>query len=202
MAIDAVIFDFGGVLIDWSPDYLYRELIPDPAERRRFLTEICGPEWNAEQDRGRPWSEAIAKQTALFPDQAPLIRAFRERWIDMLAGPIEPAVDLVARLHQAGIALYGLTNWSEETYEVGRPHMPFLPHLRDVVVSGVEKMAKPDPRIFHLVLDRNGLTAANTAFVDDHEPNIHAATAIGLNAIHHRDTTDTEARLRAMGLRF
>ncbi|MEX2200344.1 MAG: HAD family phosphatase [Dongiaceae bacterium] len=202
MAIDAVIFDFGGVLMDWSPDYLYRKLIPDPTERERFLTEICSPDWNLEQDRGRSWDDAIAERIGLYPDHALLIRAFRERWIDMLAGPIEPAVNLVARLHQAGIALYGLTNWSEETYEIGRPHMPFLPHLRDVAVSGIERVAKPDPRIFHLLLDRNGLTATNTAFVDDNEPNIHAATAIGLNAIHHRDTADTEARLRRLGLAF
>ncbi|MDZ4734999.1 MAG: HAD family phosphatase [Rhodospirillaceae bacterium] len=202
MAIDAVIFDFGGVLVDWSPDYLYRELIPDPAERCRFLTEICSPDWNAEQDRGRSWEDAIAERAALYPDHAPLIRAFRERWHEMLAGPIEPAVDLVARLHQAGVSLYGLTNWSAETYEIGRPQMPFLPHLHDVVVSGVEKLAKPDPRIFHLLLDRNGLIAANTAFVDDNEPNIHAATAIGLHAIHHRDVESTEDRLRALGLAF
>ena len=202
MAIDAVIFDFGGVLMDWSPDYLYRKLIPDPKERRRFLTEICSPEWNLEQDRGRSWDEAVAERTARYPEHAPLIRAFRERWHEMLAGPIEPAVDLVARLHRAGIALYGLTNWSAETFEIGRPRMPFLPHLRDVVVSGIERMAKPDPRIFHLLLDRNGLTAATTAFVDDHEANIHAATAIGLKAIHHRDIAATERGLRALGLAF
>ncbi|MEX2298907.1 MAG: HAD family phosphatase [Dongiaceae bacterium] len=202
MAIDAVIFDFGGVLIDWNPDYLYRTLIPDPEERRHFLTQICSPDWNLEQDRGRPWNEAIAERTALFPDQAALIRAFRERWHEMLAGPIEPAVDLVARLHQAGIPLYGLTNWCEETFKLARPQMGFLQYLRDVVVSGVEKLAKPDPHIFHRLLDRNGLTAATTAFVDDNEPNILAATAIGFRAIHHRDAADTEERLRALGLRF
>jgi 2-haloacid dehalogenase len=202
LAIDAVIFDFGGVLMEWSPDYLYRKLIPDPTERERFLAEICSPDWNAEQDRGRSWDAAIAERSALYPDHAPLIRAFRERWHEMLAGPIEPAVDLIARLHRAGIGLYGLTNWSAETWEIGRRHMPFLPQLRDVVVSGIERMVKPDPRIFHLLLDRNGLTAATTAFVDDHEANIHAATAIGLSAIHHRDVADTEARLRALGLAF
>jgi 2-haloacid dehalogenase len=202
VTIDAVIFDFGGVLMDWNPDYLYRNLIPDPHDRQRFLAEICSPDWNFEQDRGRPWDAAIAERTALYPEHAPLIRAFRERWGEMLAGPIEPACDLVARLHAAGIALYGLTNWSAETFEIGRRHMPFLPHLRDVVVSGIERMAKPDPRIYALLLRRNGLDAARTAFVDDNRENIDAAERLGLHAIHHSDAGSTEYRLRELGLSF
>jgi 2-haloacid dehalogenase len=202
VTVHAVIFDFGGVLMDWDPDYLYRELLPDERERRHFLTEICGPDWNREQDRGRPWDRAVAERAAQFPDHAALIHAYRARWSEMLAGPIAPAVDLVARLHAAGIPLYGLTNWSAETFEIARPQMPFLAQLRDVVVSGVEKLVKPDPRIFNLLLERNDLVAARTAFVDDHRPNIDAAEALGLRAIHHRDTGATEQRLRELGLVF
>jgi 2-haloacid dehalogenase len=202
VTIDAVIFDFGGVLMDWNPDYLYGKLIPDPVERRHFLTEICGPAWNAEQDRGRPWNDAVAKLSATHPDKAALIRAYRERWIEMLAGPIEPGVDLVRRLHKEGHALYGLTNWSSETFAIARPHMPYIDWLRDTVVSGDVKLTKPDERIFRLLLDRNGLVAARTAFVDDHAPNIEAARALGLHAILHRDAESTEAALRTLGLRF
>lgn len=202
MTIDAVIFDFGGVLMDWNPDYLYRALIPDPAERRHFLTEICGPAWNAEQDRGRPWNEAVAALSAIHPDKAALIRAYRERWIEMLAGPIEPGVNLVRRLHEAGYALYGLTNWSSETFAIARPHMPYIDWLHDTVVSGEVKLAKPDARIFRLLLDRNNLNAERTAFVDDHAPNIEAARALGLHAILHRDAETTETALKKLGLRF
>ena len=202
MTIDAVIFDFGGVLMDWNPDYLYRKLIPDPGERRHFLTEICGPAWNAEQDRGRPWKDAVAALRAIHPDKAPLIAAYRERWIEMLAGPIEPGVDLVRRLDEAGYALYGLTNWSSETFAIARPHMPYIDRLRDTVVSGDVKVAKPDVRIFRLLLERNNLDATRTAFVDDHAPNIETARALGLNAIHHHDAETTEAALRKLGLRF
>ena len=202
MTIDAVIFDFGGVLMDWNPDYLYRKLIPDPDARRHFLTEICGSAWNAEQDRGRPWKEGVAALSAIHPDKAALIAAYRERWIEMLAGPIEPGVELVRRLHEAGYALYGLTNWSSETFAIARPQMPYIDWLRDTVVSGEVKLAKPDTRIFRLLLDRNGLTADRTAFVDDHAPNIDAAGGMGLRAILHRSAGETEAKLRALGLQF
>lgn len=200
--IDAVIFDFGGVLMDWNPDYLYRKLIPDPGARRYFLAEICGPAWNAEQDRGRPWSEAVATLSAIHPDKAALIAAYRERWIEMLAGPIEPGVELVRRLDEAGYALYGLTNWSSETFTIARPLMPYIDWLRDTVVSGEVKLAKPDARIFQLLLERNRLNAERTAFIDDHVPNIRAANALGLQGIHHRSASETAAELRALGLQF
>lgn len=202
MAIDTVIFDFGGVLMDWNPDYLYRKLIPDPDERSRFLTEICNGAWNAEQDRGRPWSEAVAALSAIHPDKAALIAAYRERWIEMLAGPIEPGVDLVRRLHDAGYALYGLTNWSSETFAIARPLMSYIDWLRDTVVSGEVKLAKPDARIFRLLLERNNLDATRTAFVDDHAPNIDAAHALGLHAVLHRDAGTTETALKKLGLQF
>lgn len=202
MTIDAVIFDFGGVLMDWNPDYLYRKLIPDPRERQHFLTEICNGAWNAEQDRGRPWAEAIAALSAIHPEKEALIRAYRERWPEMLAGPIPEGVALVERLNRAGVPLYGLTNWSSETFELARGQMPYLPWLRDTVVSGQVGLAKPDPQIFRLLLERNGLVAASTVLVDDHLPNIVAAETLGLRAIHHRDASATGNRLTAMGLRF
>ncbi len=202
MAIDAVIFDFGGVLMDWNPDYLYRKLIPDPAERRQFLTEICGPEWVEKQDRGRSWDEAVAELAAIHPDKAPLIEAFRDRWIEMLAGPIAPGVALVRRLHIANVPLYGLTNWCSETFKIARPQMPYLDWLRDTVVSGEVRLAKPDPRIFRLLFERNGMVPERTAFIDDHTPNIEAAKALGLHAILYKEADSTEAALRQLGLRF
>ncbi len=116
MTIKAVVFDFGGVLIDWNPDYLYRQLIPDPAERRRFLTEVCGMDWVVRQDAGQSLEAGTAEKLAAFPEHEALIRAFYARWPEMIAGTFEPGVALVERLHEAGMPLYGLTNWSAETF--------------------------------------------------------------------------------------
>ena len=117
--IKAVIFDFGGVLIDWDPHHLYRKLISDEAQRQWFLTEVCSPAWNVEQDRGRGWDEAINLKVAEFPEHAPLIRAYRERWPEMCGGTIATGISLHGKLKAAGLPLYGLTNWSADTFELG-----------------------------------------------------------------------------------
>src|SRR4051812_11123588 len=146
--IEAMIFDFGNVLIGWDPENLYRKLIPDAAERTHFLTEICHGQWNALQDAGRTWEEAIAERIALHPERAEHIRAYRDRFAEMLTGPVAEGHAILDKVHAAGVPCYGLTNWSSETYYASRDAMPFLDRMKYTAVSGDLKMAKPEPEIF------------------------------------------------------
>lgn len=198
--IEAVIFDFGGVLVDWNPEHLYRKLISDPVQRHWFLTEVCSPAWNYEQDRGREWSEAIALKVAEHPQHAPLIRAYRERWPEMCAGTLAEGVDLHRRLKAAQIPLYGLTNWSAETFDIGVRMFPILNDFHHVAVSGRLKMVKPDPEIYLHLLRRCNLTAERCVFLDDSLRNVEAARTLGIHGVHYTDGASAAAALRELGL--
>ncbi|KAF1053971.1 MAG: Phosphoglycolate phosphatase [Burkholderia gladioli] len=205
MTIRAVVFDFGGVLIDWSPDYLYRQLIADPAERRRFLTEVCGMDWVVRQDAGQTIAEGTVEKAAAFPEHAALIEAFYARWPEMIAGAFDDGVALVERLEAVGAPLFGLTNWSAETFPYAWERYPVLRRFRDVVVSGRVGLAKPDPAIYREMFARiaaqlPGIAPAELAFIDDNPHNAVAATALGWHGIHHTGAASTEARLRELGL--
>ncbi len=185
-ARSGVVFDFGGVLIDWNPRHLYRKLIPDETERERFLAEVCSPAWNLEQDRGRLWQDAITELVRQHPDKAELIAAYRGRWLEMLGGPIEGTVAILAELRARQVPLYGLTNWSAETYPLALELYDFLGWFEAVVVSGRERLVKPDPAIFRLLCERHGLAPEALVFIDDNPRNAAAATAMGMrgNAFH------------------
>ncbi len=183
VVIDAIIFDLGGVLIDWNPRHLYRTLFADEAEMERFLAEVCTPAWNLEQDRGRPWAQAIAELSAQHPEKAELIAAYRARWPEMLNGAIAGTVALLERLDQAGVPLYALTNWSAETWPYAERLFPFLARFRGIVVSGRIGMVKPEPAIYRHALARYGLAPQRTLFIDDAPRNVEGARAVGLNAI-------------------
>jgi 2-haloacid dehalogenase len=200
--IRAVVFDFGGVLFDWSADYLYRELIPDEAERRWFLTHVCSPDWNLKQDCGRPIAEAEAELIALHPDHADLIRAFYGQWPKTLRGILDDGVALLEQLHVAGVPLYGLTNWSAETYHHVDDKYDFLKRFRHVVVSGRVGMVKPDPRIFAHLLEHVDQPAERCVFIDDNVHNADAANALGFHGIAHRNAAETAAMLRGLGVAF
>ena len=200
--IRAVVFDFGGVLFDWSADYLYRELIPDEAERRWFLTHVCSPDWNLKQDCGRPIAEAEAELIALYPDHADRIRAFYGPWPKTLRGILEDGVALLEQLHAVGVPLYGLTNWSGETYHHVEGKYDFLEWFRHVVVSGRVGMVKPDPRIYAHLLDHVEQPAERCVFIDDNVRNADAAKALGFHAIAHRSASETASRLRDLGVAF
>jgi len=181
--VKAVVFDLGGVLIDWDPRYLYRKLLADEAAVEEFLATVCTPEWNAEQDRGRPFAEGVAELVERHPAHAAAIAAYAERWPEMLAGDIPGTVELLAELRAAGMPLYALTNWSAETFVIARERFAFLSWFDGVLVSGEERMIKPDPAFFRLLQERFGLAPEATFYVDDAEANVAAARALGLDAV-------------------
>lgn len=178
-----VVFDLGGVLIDWNPRYLYRRLFDDEAAMERFLAEVCNDAWNVQQDAGRPFAEAIEVAAASHPDLRPLIEAYWRRWDEMLAGPIDASVDLLEEMAAQGIELHALTNWSIETFPIAQDRYRFLDLFQTIVVSGEERVAKPDARIFQILLARIGRPAAGCIFIDDSPKNVAAAAGLGFDTI-------------------
>jgi 2-haloacid dehalogenase len=199
--VDAVVFDLGGVLVDWNPRHLYRHLFgSDILGMERFLTEVCGPAWNECQDAGRDWNEAIAEAIRAHPEHADLIRAFRERWTEMLGGEFEDSVAILAELRAHDIPIFALTNWARDTFLIAEERYPFLQWFKQVMVSGREGMAKPNPAIFRLMLQRFALSAERTLFIDDSIRNVEAASKIGLKAILYRDAGQLRRELAAFHL--
>jgi 2-haloacid dehalogenase len=181
--VEAVVFDLGGVLIDWDPRYLYRKLLADEGEVEEFLATVCTPEWNAEQDRGRPFAEGVAELVERHPAHAAAIAAYAERWAEMLGGELTGTVEVLAELRAAGMPVYALTNWSAETFGVARERFAFLDWFRGVLVSGEERLIKPDPRFFRLLVERFGLDPRATFYVDDSAANVAAARRLGFDAV-------------------
>jgi 2-haloacid dehalogenase len=179
-----IVFDLGGVLIDWNPRYLYRKIFADENDMNFFLSEVCSPEWNIQQDAGRPLAEATAERIALFPEKKSLIEAFYGRWEEMLSGEIVETVEILRELKARGETLYALTNWSAETFPIALQRFDFLHWFQGTLVSGSEKLAKPDPAIFHLLLYRFDLQAENCLFIDDSKINVEAAANIGFDTHH------------------
>lgn len=200
MTVDTVVFDIGKVLLEWDPRHLYRDLIPDPAAMERFLAEVCTPDWNRAQDGGRPWAEGEALLIARFPEQAPLIRAFRAGWHRMIPGPVPGSLELLEALRARGTPLYAITNFAADTFAECLPRFPFLRQFRDVVVSGREGLLKPDAAIYRLLLQRNGLEASRCLFIDDSAGNARAAEDLGMRAHHFQDAEGLARTLREHGL--
>ena len=188
-----VVFDLGGVLIDWNPRYLYRKVLPE-AEVERFLAEVCTQAWNERQDAGRTVAEATAELVARFPDQEALVRAYYDRWDEMLGGLIEGTAAIVEELAARGeVELYALSNWSSETFHHARGRYAVLERFRAILVSGEERLIKPDPRFFELLFTRHGVAPARAIFIDDVERNVEAARRLGMTGIRF----DSPAQLRA-----
>jgi len=197
----AVVFDLGGVLIDWDPRYLYRTLFDgDDGAMETFLSEVVTQEWNGHQDAGRPWSEAIEVLARQHPERRDLIAAFWERWPEMLGGAIDDTVAILAELRAAGVRVFALSNWSAETFPRARPRFPFLDWFDGIVISGEVRLVKPDPRIFRHLLETHGLAAERTVFVDDSETNVAAAVALGMTGIHFAGAEALRRELRSLGL--
>lgn len=199
MQIQQVIFDFGGVLVDWNPRYLYINEFPNEIAMEEFLATICTEEWNLEQDRGRTLAEGTRLLQEQFPDHQKLIAQFYGNWETMLRNEITANVTMLKRLKEK-YPVYGLTNWSAETFPIALRRFDFFEVFDGIVVSGVEKMIKPDKQFFQLLLDRYQLTAANSLFIDDNPKNIQAANEMGFTTIQIKENTNLEEKLKQMAI--
>lgn len=199
--IKNIIFDFGGVLVDWNPRYLYRQLFDNEEEMEDFLTNVCTNDWNEQQDEGRLLAEGTAALSNCYPDKVALIEAYYGRWEEMLGGAIAETVTILRRLKNSGqYQLYGLTNWSAETFPIALQKFDFFALFDGIVVSGVEKMRKPNPAFFQLLLDRYSLKAEECLFIDDNSRNTAAAQTFGIPSITFKNTEGLWEALKLRGL--
>ena len=195
----------GGVRSRRCLDRLESSLLVSQTLRRlrgmeRFLSEVCSPEWNTRQDAGRLWREAVSELTTRHPDQAAMITAYHHRWPEMLGGDIPEAVELLKELKQQGLRLYALTNWSHETFPVARSRFAFLDWFEGIVVSGEERLVKPDPAIFHRLLTRYEIPPSRAVYIDDSPRNVSAAAGVGLQALRFVGAHQLRHDLIALGL--
>jgi 2-haloacid dehalogenase len=196
----SIVFDLGGVLIDWNPRYLYRKLFTAADEMELFLAEVTTAEWNAQQDAGRSWAEAVETLVAEHPDRRELIEAFHLRWPEMLAGEIPGTVGVLTDLRATGIRLVALSNWSTEMFPIAQERFDFLAWFEGIVISGEVGVNKPDRRIFERLVERFGIEPGASLLIDDSPANIDAARALGFGAIHFTDATALRRELIRRGL--
>jgi len=198
---DTVIFDLGGVLLDWNPRHLYRKLFPgDEAAMEHFLGTVCTHEWNRGQDAGRPCAEATQLLRAQHPDKAQLIDAYYARFDEMIAGPIEGSVAILAELRERGTSLYFLSNYSAETFRLAPPRFEFLSWFTGGIVSGEHGVIKPDPAIYSLLIEHFAIDPKRAIFIDDVAVNAEAARPFGIHPIHFRGPDALGAELVELGL--
>ena len=199
-AIDTFVFDLGNVLIQWDPRNVYNKLFDKQVDMERFLAEVCNHAWNIQMDGGRPFADGIAELVERHPDKAHLIRAYRDRWPEMLGGPIPGAVEILSQLHVDDRRLFALTNWSNETFPIARGMYDFLNWFGYIAVSGELKMVKPDPAIFRHLIVACGVDPARTLFIDDSLVNVQAAARLGFATHHFKRPSLLKAQLTDWGL--
>jgi len=199
--IDTLVFDLGGVLLDWNPRYLYHGMFEgDHKKMEWFLANVCTAEWNAEQDRGRPFTEGVREAKQRHPTWTVHIEAYQHRWPEMLAGPIAGSVNLLHTLRRENCRLLALTNWSTETFPFARAEHGFLDWFEGILVSGAEGLIKPDPAIFQLFTRRYAVDPSRALFIDDTLANVETARNCGFTAVLFRDPAQLQADLAAHGL--
>lgn len=198
--IKNVVFDLGGVLVDWNPRHLYRKIFIDENEMEWFLDEVCSPEWNLMQDGGRPFSVAISELSAQYPELSDKIALYFDRWEEMLGGELVGTVEILEELKSKGTPIYGLTNWSNETFPIAFSKYDCLKKLQGIVVSGDEKLLKPDPAIYRLLIERYKIKPSESVYIDDNKVNAEASAGLGFNYIHFTTSQDLRTRLRDLGL--
>lgn len=196
--IKNIVFDFGGVLVDWDPRYFYRKIFATEQEVEHFVTQVCNQEWNTLTDAEMTFAEAIELLVPKFPQYEREIRLYWDGWLDMLHAEIPESIALKATLRAEGYRLYGLTNWSAETFPLAEEKYSFMKGLDGVVVSGYERVKKPDERIFRILLERYNLRPEETVFFDDHIENIIAAREMGIHGILFKDAAQAERDLNAL----
>lgn len=202
--INTIIYDLGGVLIDWNPKYVYRKVFNgDEAKVDWFLNNICTHEWNEEHDAGRLIEEGNNVLIEQYPEHETLIRTYYERWHEMLGGPIKEGVAILDKLKEANEQrLYALTNWSAETFPIAIERYGFLQYFEGIVVSGEEKTRKPFRKIYEIILDRYNLTPENAVFIDDNLQNVQGARALGIHAIQFKNSRQLTNELHHLGVHF
>ena len=196
----AIVFDFGGVLIDWSVYHLYRKLLPSDEAVREFLEEIKFSEFNKKLDAGYPFSKMKLELLEKYPHQHQLVSAFFDRWMECTGDAIQPTVDLMREVKTAGYPVYGLSNWSHETFPRLRHRYPFLPELDDYLLSGMVGVSKPDEEIFRIFLQRIGRSAEDCVFIDDAQVNIDAANRVGFAGILFSSAAQLRVELAKIGV--
>jgi 2-haloacid dehalogenase len=195
--IKAIIFDFGNVLLEWNPRFVYRHFFPNDAEgMERFFQEVSFMEWNLQQDKGRPFAEGIAVLSQQFPHHSRLIQAYHDHWIDSVGESITGTVEILRQLKRVGFSLYGLSNWSAETFPYARAKYDFFDLFDDMVISGEVGHVKPEPEIFQILLGKIGRPAQECLLIDDSLPNIHQAEKMGFAVIHFQTPGQLAATLQ------
>lgn len=187
--IDTIVFDFGGVLIDWNPIYLYKKVFSLEEDMHYFLKNVCKSEWNELQDAGRTLAEGTQTLISKYPKYEDYIKMYYGRWEEMLNGCIPESVEILSKLYNdKKYRLYGLTNWSRETFPIARARFPFLNFFEGIIVSGEVNMAKPDPQIFKLLFDKFSIIPQKSVYIDDSWINIKTAQTLGMHSIHFKDS--------------
>lgn len=196
MPRNTVIFDLGGVLIDWNPDYVFKTIFEKEEEKKWFFDNICTSDWNEEQDAGRSLKEATEELITKFPDHEPNIRAFYDRWEEMLGGPIEGTVEVLKDLRsREELKLYALTNWSAETFPVALERYDFLHWFDGRLVSGEEKTRKPFMDIYEKLISRFNINPTEAVYIDDNMRNLHPARELGMHIIHFKSPEQLKEEL-------
>ncbi len=198
---DTIIFDLGGVLIDWNPRYLYRKIFSTEEEITWFLEHVCTSEWNERQDAGRSFVEATTELIERFPQHETAIRAWHGRWQETVGGPIGETVEILRALRdQRKHQLYALTNWSAETFPWAKQNFDFLGWFEGIVVSGEEKTLKPRPEFYQILLDRYRVNAGSAVFIDDNLKNVEGARGMGIDGIHFKSPEQLRKDLGERGI--
>jgi 2-haloacid dehalogenase len=198
--VEAVVFDVGGVLLDWNPRHLYRKLIADEAEMEWFLTEVCSPGWHAPHDRGVSTAASCAELASRHPELSELIWAWSRRSEEMIGGVDAGSVEVLRTVRETSLPCYALTNMEQETYPLRLERFPFLGWFDGTVVSGLEGVAKPEPEVFRRLLERFGLTAHSTLMIDDTKENLETARTLGMQTVQFRSSDRLRAELEAAGV--
>lgn len=196
--ISTIILDFGSVLVDWNPHYLYDPYFGDKAKTDWFITNICTPEWNAQMDTGKPFAEGIAEKIAEHPEYEKEICLYWDEWDKMMGNQIEGMQELLQELRRKGYHLYGLSNWSAETFRQVRPRYPIFDLLDGIVLSGIEKTIKPAPEIYRILLDRYQIVPNEAVFLDDNSANIEGAKALGIHGIVFHSASQVQQEIDAL----
>ncbi len=199
--VKAILFDFGNVLLEWNPRYIYRRYFPGNEEAmEQFLEEVSFMDWNAQQDKGRPFTEGVADLSRQFPHYSDLIQAYHDNWSELIGAALSETVELMKRLKEAGYSVYGLSNWSAETFPLVREKYEFFNLLDDIILSGEVGAIKPEPEIFEIALERIGRAAQECLFIDDAPANIEQAQKMGFATVLFESPEQLEKELYRLGL--